>query len=141
MEISASSVPPRPKGNKPFDRQRDTWRPSSAPPRARPNGDVAYEQRKTARTHVRHEIEFSAGGDRIVGICRNLSLGGTAIQTSEPAPFGSRVSVFLDLDGIDGEVRVEGTVRWSKPGVMGVQWDSLGARVTHAILRAAAAVD
>jgi hypothetical protein len=141
MEFSASSVPPRPKGNKPFDRQRDTWRPSSVPPRARPNGDVAYEQRATARTRVRHDIEFSIEGHRTVGICRNLSLGGTAIQTSEPAPFGSRVTVFLELDGIDGEVRVEGTVRWSKPGVMGVQWDSLGARVTHAILRAAAVVD
>ena len=141
MEFSASSIPPGAKRHKAFERQRDTWRPSSVPPRARPNGEVAVEQRKTPRTRVRHEIEFSAGGDRTIGICRNLSLGGTAIQTSEPAPFGSRVSVFLDLDGIDGEVRVEGTVRWSKPGVMGVQWDSLGARVTHAILRAAAAID
>jgi hypothetical protein len=141
MEFSTSSIPPRPKGNKPFDRQRDTWRPSSVPPRARPNGEVAFEQRRTARTRVRHEIEFAVGGKRSIGICRNLSLGGTAIQTTEPAPFGSRVTVFLELDGMDDEVCVEGTVRWSKPGVMGVQWDSLGARVTHAILRAAAQID
>jgi hypothetical protein len=140
MEFSSSSSPPRPLGNQPFDPLSETWRRSSAPPRA--GGDIPVEQRATARTRVRHEVEFSAdGGRRNAGICRNLSLGGSAIQTSEPAPFGCRVTVFVHLDEIEGEVRLEGTVRWSKPGAMGVQWNSLGARVTHAILRTAARRD
>jgi hypothetical protein len=74
-------------------------------------------------------------GGRQAGVCRNLSLGGAAIQTAEPAPFGTRVTVYMELDGIEEETPLGGTVRWSKPGVMGVQWDSLGVRVTHALLR------
>jgi hypothetical protein len=97
------------------------------------------EQRANPRTRLRHIAEFSVGeGERLSGVCRNLSLGGAAIQTAEPAPFGSRVTVYMELDGIDGETRIFGTVRWSKPGVMGVQWDSLGVRETHALLRTAA---
>lgn len=64
-----------------------------------------------------------------------MSLGGAAIQTAEPAAFGSRVAVFMHLDGIDGETGLAGTVRWSKPGVMGIQWDLQGAKVTCALLR------
>jgi hypothetical protein len=91
---------------------------------------------------LRHAAEFSLGdGARQSGVCRNLSLGGAAIQTAEPAPFGSRVTVYMELDGIDGETPLGGTVRWSKPGVMGVQWDSFGVRVTHALLRTAARRD
>jgi hypothetical protein len=91
---------------------------------------------------LRHAIAFVVGdGARQSGICRNLSLGGGAIQTTEPAPFGCRVAVFIELDGIDGETRLGGTVRWSKPGAMGVQWDSQGARVTNAILRTSARRD
>ena len=91
---------------------------------------------------MRHAAEFSLGdGARQSGVCRNLSLGGAAIQTAEPAPFGSRVTVYMELDGIEGETPLGGTVRWSKPGVMGVQWDSFGVRVTHALLRTAALRD
>lgn len=97
------------------------------------------EQRANPRTRLRHIAEFSLGdGERQSGVCRNLSLGGAAIQTAEPAPFGSRIDVYMELDGIEGETRLGGTVRWSKPGVMGVQWDSFGVRVTHALLRTAA---
>jgi hypothetical protein len=49
--------------------------------------------------------------------------------------------VLIELEGITGQTSIGGTVRWSKPGVMGVQWDSVGARLTHAILRTAAKRD
>jgi hypothetical protein len=91
---------------------------------------------------LRHAVEFSIDdGERLSGVCRNLGLGGAAIQTAEPAAFGSRVRIYMELDGIEGETQLEGTVRWSKPGVMGVQWHSLGVRVTHALLRTAARRD
>jgi hypothetical protein len=143
MEATTSSKPPQPKSTASSRDLRDTWRPSSAPPRPRTDSEgPAIDQRATPRKRVRHAIEFSTvEGQRRAGVCRNFSLGGAAIQTAEPAPFGSRVTVFMELDGIEGETRLGGTVRWSKPGVMGVQWDSVGVRVTHAILRTAAKVD
>jgi len=139
MEEQSSSRPPRPKTTHSRD-LRDTWRPSSAPPK--PSNGLIVEQRANPRTRLRHGAEFSLGdGARHSGVCRNLSLGGAAIQTAEPAPFGSRVTVYMELDGIEGETPLGGMVRWSKPGVMGVQWDSLGVRVTHALLRTAARRD
>ncbi|HMJ50908.1 MAG TPA: PilZ domain-containing protein, partial [Polyangiaceae bacterium] len=93
MEMPSSS-PPCPKNAAARD-QRDTWRPSSAPPKARTESHASsIDQRKDARARVRHTVEFSIGaGRREPGVCRNLSLGGVAIQTAEPAPFGSRVVV------------------------------------------------
>jgi len=143
MESPNSSGPPRPKHN-PVPRElRDTWRPSSAPPRAAPLGaDASTDQRATPRTRLRHDVQFSVGeGPQFAGVCRNLSLGGAAIQTAEPAAFGARITVLMELEGIDGPTRLGGIVRWTKPGVMGVQWDSVGVRVTHAILRTAAKTD
>jgi hypothetical protein len=141
METQSSSTPPRPKPTASRD-LRDTWRPSSVPPRAKTSEGPHAEQRANPRTRLRHAIQFSVGeGPRYAGVCRNLSLGGAAIQTAEPAAFGSRVTVLMELDGIEGETRLGGMVRWSKPGVMGVQWDSFGVRVTHAILRTVAKED
>jgi hypothetical protein len=138
MEIPTSSIPPRPKNHVIPPELRDTWRRSEAPPRIKP-AFPDLDQRSAPRTRVYGEIEFTMGdGVRHAGICRNLSLGGGAIQTTEPAPFGARIVVFMQLDEIAGETAIGGTVRWSKPGVMGVQWDSQGARVTHALLRTAA---
>jgi len=138
MEITTSSRPPHPKTTASRD-LRDTWRPSSPPPKSRAASDAPpVEQRANPRTRLRHAVQFSVvEGGRHSGVCRNLSLGGAAIQTAEPAPFASRVTVYMELDGIDGETPLGGTVRWSKPGVMGVQWDSFGVRVTHALLRTA----
>jgi hypothetical protein len=142
MEAQSSSTPPRPKPTASSRDLRDTWRPSSAPPRPRTSEGPNAEQRATPRTRLRHAVEFANGaGQRHPGVCRNLSLGGAAIQTAEPAPFGSRITVYMELDGIGGETSLTGTVRWSRPGVMGVQWDSLGVRVTHAMLRTTAKID
>jgi hypothetical protein len=142
METSTSTVPPKPKDNLRSSDLTDTWRPGAAPPSVRPDSAKRVEQRATPRTRVRDAVEFAdTDGRRYAGVCCNLSLGGTAIQTADPAPFGSRVTVFMELEGMEGETRLEATVRWSKPGVMGVQWHLLGARVTHAILRTAARRD
>jgi hypothetical protein len=146
MQIPTSTVPPRPlKANQLPPELTETWRQSRIPPRLEPTFPQV-EQRSAPRTRVHGQVEFTTGdgahstgdGTRHAGLCRNLSLGGAAIQTTEPAPFGCRVVVFMQLDGIDAETALGGTVRWSKPGVMGVQWDSQGARVTHALLRTAA---
>jgi hypothetical protein len=93
------------------------------------------EKRVHSRQSVAREVEFAlSNGVRRAGLCRNLSLGGAQIETTEPAPFGSRVTVYLHLEGIDGEAMLGATVRWSKENAMGLQFDLQGVRVTHALL-------
>jgi len=100
-------------------------------------------ERRRVRDHRLHfrkgvnlAIEFTLGGTpRRSGVCKNLGLGGLQIETSEPAPFGSRVIVFIELEGIEGETELPGIVRWTRPNRIGVQLDLYGARVTYALLR------
>ena len=94
------------------------------------------EHRLHFRQVVLRRIEFvGAGGERRAGICRDLSLGGAQIETAEPISFGERVTVFLELEGMDAETPLAGVVRWTKPNLMGIQFDLYGVRVTHALLR------
>jgi hypothetical protein len=97
---------------------------------------VAHENRAHARRRTRQPIEFvSEDGTRSVGICTDLSLGGMRIDTEEPVSFGARVTIYIVLPDWEGEASFTGVVRWSKPGVMGVQLDSYGVRLTYALLR------
>ena len=80
---------------------------------------------------VAFEIE---AGKRIDATCRDISLGGAFLHTSAPAPFGAQVTVFLRLPGLEQEVSVKSTVRWTKPDGMGVQFGLMGARETHALI-------
>jgi len=88
------------------------------------------------RARTQFSIEFApAEGARSFGVCRNLSLGGMLIETAEPAPFGARVTIFMELEGLEGETPLQAVVRWTKPGLMGVHFDLYGVRVTYALLR------
>ncbi len=105
---------------------------------ASPKSSDAFvrEQRRHLRKQMRRSIEFAlVGRTRTFGICLNLGLGGMQIETAEPGDFGDRIVVYLELEGLDGETALPGIVRWSKPGVMGVQFDSHGVRITYALLR------
>jgi len=80
-------------------------------------------------------VEFTLpDGTHGEGICRNLGLGGCCIETSAPAPFGSEITIFLELYDLPRLTPIKGVVRWTKPNTMGVQFALLGARITHAIL-------
>jgi len=103
---------------------------------AKSNEQFVREQRRHLRKRMSRSIEFAiAGRARTFGVCLNLGLGGMQIDTAEPGEFGDRITVYLELEGLDGETALPGVVRWSKPGVMGVQFDSHGVRVTYALLR------
>jgi len=56
-----------------------------------------------------------------------------AVETTKPAPFGSNVTVYLQLTGLAGPSALPGVVRWTKGNSMGVQFGLLGARETYAI--------
>src|SRR5215510_7675139 len=110
MEIPTSTIPPLPMNHDIPADLCDTWRRSEIPPRIKP-AFPEVDQRATPRTRVYGELEFTIGdGVRHTGICRNLSLGGAAIQTTEPAPFGCRVVVFMQLVDVEGETAIGGTV-------------------------------
>jgi len=98
------------------------------------------EKRSHYRKVVELPVEFSVVGEpeRLVGVCRNLSLGGVHIETETPAPFGAHITVHLHLAGL-GPEGLPGIVRWVKPQQMGVQFGLLGARETYALTKALAA--
>jgi hypothetical protein len=110
-------------------------RPASESPG--PNsGDRPPESRRYARKQIDQPVEFAVdGGERLAGICRNISLGGLHIDAAEPAPFGASITIFIELPGLDETASLPGVVRWTVPGGMGVQLGLFGAQVTHALIR------
>jgi type IV pilus assembly protein PilZ len=92
------------------------------------------EKRRFERKPVEFAVEFSVlQGGRVAGLCSDISVGGMRIQTQSPAPFGATVTIYAELPGARGTSVLPGVVRWAKQGEMGVQFEMLGARETHAI--------
>jgi hypothetical protein len=91
------------------------------------------------RAHPRAEIEIAilcerVGGPALEGVTKDLGIGGTFIETTELLPFGTRVVIVGRLPGATTDLRLAGIVRWQKGNGIGVQFDGLGSRETHAIL-------
>lgn len=98
--------------------------------------EVAGQDR---RAHPRAEIEIAilcerVGGPPLEGATKDLGIGGTFIETTELLPFGTRVVIVGRLPGTTADLRLPGIVRWQKINGIGVQFDGLGSRETHAIL-------
>jgi PilZ domain len=92
------------------------------------------EKRRHFRKHVSLDVEFNvADGPRHAGSCRDFSLGGAHVDTTNPAPFGANVTIYLRLKGASTVSALPAIVRWVKPASMGVQFGLLGARETYAI--------
>ena len=92
------------------------------------------------RQHLRKQATYPVlftlpDGSRRPGICSNISLGGLRIDTPDPMPFGSTLTVLIELDDQDGGTSLPGIVRWTTPGSMGIQLGLLSARATYALLR------
>jgi Tfp pilus assembly protein PilZ len=81
-------------------------------------------------------VEFVAKGSsqRVAGRCKDVSLGGMYVQTSQPLPFGAELVVYITLPGQKGRLAMPAVVRWTRSGEgMGLQFKLIGARETHAI--------
>ena len=93
------------------------------------------EKRRIDRVPIDVPVHFTSKGslDKIPGVSKDISLGGMFIDTAFPAPFGAAVLVGLTLPGQQAAVLLSGTVRWTSPSGMGVQFGLLGARETYAI--------
>lgn len=93
--------------------------------------------RQHARKPLHPPVSFKrAGGEAIVAHCENVSLGGMYITTANALPeFGEKITLVIEFPGQSGTSEVEATVRWTKPGGMGVQFGMMGARETHALTK------
>src|SRR5579884_2451362 len=102
---------------------------------------LVVELRRHPRVPLETAVEFvakGAGGGRITGTSRDISLGGMFIQTSAPLPFGAELVLYLGIDKGKAPLVLPAVVRWTRSGEgpasgMGVQFGLLGARETHAI--------
>jgi hypothetical protein len=109
--------------------------PASRQPATRRAGGRISELRRFNRVPLEQPLLFAPKDDDAFaeGTAVDISLGGVFILTDTPAAFGAEITIHAHLYGLDGEVALPGTVRWTKSDGMGVQFGPLGAKVTLAI--------
>jgi type IV pilus assembly protein PilZ len=92
------------------------------------------EQRRFPRVPIDVPVEITSrdSWQKAPGIAKDISLGGTFIETALPAAFGVTVLVAFTFPG-QKPMLLPGTVRWTSARGMGVQFGLLGAQETHAI--------
>ena len=92
------------------------------------------ENRRHPRSQVTAPIAFQIGeGPLIEAESHDISLGGMFIETTEPAAYGAKIRIYIQLPGLKQETQIEAIVRWRKTTGMGVQFGMMGARETHAL--------
>jgi type IV pilus assembly protein PilZ len=97
-------------------------------------GNQVQEKRRHYRKRSDYPLEFQIGdGPRQAGVCHDFSLGGMHIMADVNAAFGANVIIHVRLKGLPSPSALPGFVRWVKPGSLGVQFGSLGARETYAL--------
>jgi hypothetical protein len=91
--------------------------------------------RRHQRATLDVSVEFVGKGSdtRLRGRAKDISVGGMFIETTEPLPFSSEITVHVTLPSQKTPFRLPGVVRWTRDGGMGVQFGLVGARETHAI--------
>src|ERR1700678_2556521 len=92
------------------------------------------EQRRFPRVPIGVQVEVTSrdSWEKAPGIARDISLGGTFVETAFRATFGVAVLVGFTLPG-QKPMLLPGIVRWTSERGMGVQFGLLGAQETHAI--------
>jgi len=94
-----------------------------------------FEHRRYTRAPLAVPAEFVAKGgkDRVGGRAKDISLGGMFLETPEPLPHNAALVIYVTIPGEKAPFALPGIVRWTRPDGMGIQFDLLGARETHAI--------
>ena len=83
-------------------------------------------------------LRLRGGADLWAGIANDLSLGGVCVETEFRAPDGTAIDVLLAIPGDPQEHVFPAMVRWTGPVGVGIHFESLDARQTHAIAHAIA---
>lgn len=89
------------------------------------------ERRRHIRKRVDLPVAIELGGERITAHLSDMSPGGAFIDTDVTPKFGTVVTLTIDLSG--KPLALGATVRWAKPGGIGVQFGALGAKQTYAL--------
>jgi PilZ domain len=99
------------------------------------SGGSVFENRRYPRVPLDVDAEFVAIGveTRVRARARDISLGGMFFETSAPLAYSDKLVVHVTLPGQKAPFALSGTVRWVGPTGMGVQFDPMGAKETHAI--------
>lgn len=94
------------------------------------------EKRRHPRKEVSLAAELLLEGEsvRVEGRCQDLSIGGSYVVTAARAPFGTKISLWIQMAG--AVIEVAGIVRWNGVDGVGVQFGSMGAKATHEITQA-----
>lgn len=94
-----------------------------------------HEKRAYSRVEFNTEATCTTeGGAVVTGITRDLSIGGAFIESQDIPAFGSKVTMAIQVPG-QGELRLVGIVRWTKPNGFGLQFQLLGAKETYGIAK------
>jgi|SRR5215831_2351835 len=86
-----------------------------------------HENRRSQRIEVRKGVwvAWRTTGAPTVSRVTDLSVGGTFISTKAPLPRGSAIQLLFSLP--EGEVRIDGVVRFSKENKgMGIEFKAMG---------------
>lgn len=81
---------------------------------------------------VRAELVMAAGPSISCRVA-DVSVGGARVETDALVPFGSTAVLRMRLPGSTRDLVLPTVVRWTRPGVLGLQFGLLGARETHLI--------
>ena len=94
-----------------------------------------FENRRYPRVPLDVDAEFVAVGveTRVRARAKDISLGGMFFETSAPLAYNDKLVVHVSLPGQKVPFALSGTVRWVGATGMGVQFDMMGAKETHAI--------
>lgn len=107
-----------------------------------PRSEQVHERRRSSgtlrvraeqRTELFVELAFTSVAGSGVGYAKNISLGGMYVETMDPVPFNATVTLHMPLPGFPDLVDLSAVVRWSDETGMGLQFGTMGARVTHAL--------
>jgi hypothetical protein len=76
------------------------------------------------------------GGDPAAAWIVRLSVVGAELESLQPPPAGAEIVVQAEVVEGEGGLSLRGRVQWANAVRFGVQFGPLGARETHAIVRA-----
>ena len=85
-------------------------------------------------------IERTSPGSRFDAVAANLGLGGAFIESEPSLSYGETVVVHLPLPGLPEALALTAVVRWKNDAGFGVQFLEMGAKETHALALALAAL-
>jgi uncharacterized protein (TIGR02266 family) len=102
------------------------------------------DDRRRQREPIVLVVDYDGADDLVGDYAENLSTGGTFVRTERELPAGTPVELVLSFPGLVRPIRLDGTVRWTRPasraeGEAGIEIDFTGNGTSRQDLEAAIA--